>query len=97
MRMMLKASIPAKKGSKAYNNGKLQQTFQAAAEALKPEAMYFFPEDGKRTGLFIFDMEGSWQLPSIVEPMFQALGASVYVSPAMNGEDLERGILEASL
>jgi hypothetical protein len=97
MRMVLKASIPARKGSKAYKSGKLQQTFQAAAEALKPEAMYFFPEDGKRTCLIVFDMEGSWQLPSIVEPMFQALGASVHVSPAMNGEDLERGMAEANL
>jgi hypothetical protein len=97
MRMVLKASIPAEKGSEAYKSGALQQTFQAAAEALKPEAMYFFPEDGKRTCLIIFDMEGSWQLPSIVEPMFEALGVSVYVSPAMNGEDLERGMKEASL
>jgi hypothetical protein len=97
MRMLLKVSIPVEKGSEAYNSGALQQTFQSAAEALKPEAMYFFPEDGKRTGLFVFEMEGSWQLPSIVEPMFQALGASVLVTPAMNGDDLQRGIEEASV
>ncbi len=97
MRMVLKVSIPVERGSEAYNSGAMQQTFQSAAEALKPEATYFFPEDGKRTGLFIFDMEGSWQLPSIVEPMFQGLGASVFVTPAMNGEDLERGMEEANL
>ncbi len=97
MRMILKVSIPAEKGSEAYNSGALPQTFQSAAEALKPEASYFFPEDGKRTGLFIFDMEDSWQLPSIVEPMFQQLNAAVSLTPAMNGEDLERGMKEASL
>ncbi|MGO9408606.1 MAG: hypothetical protein ACLP41_15210 [Acidimicrobiales bacterium] len=38
--------------------------------------MYFFPEDGKRTCLLVFDM--SWQLPSIVEPLFESLDASVF-------------------
>ena len=97
MRMLLKVSIPVEKGSEAYNNGALAQTFQSAAEALKAEAAYFFPENGKRTGLMVFDMEGSWQLPSIVEPMFQALGASVHVTPVMTGDDLERGMKEASV
>jgi hypothetical protein len=97
MRMLLKVSIPVEKGSEAYNSGALAQTFQSAAEALKVEAAYFFPENGKRTGLMVFDMEGSWQLPSIVEPMFQALGASVHITPVMTPEDLERGMKEASL
>ena len=61
--MLLKASIPVEKGSEAYQSGAMQRTFQAAAEALKPEAMYFFPEDGKRTCFLVFEMEGSWQLP----------------------------------
>ena len=95
MRMLLKASIPVEKGSEAYKSGALQRTFQSAAEALKPEAMYFFPEDGKRTGLLVFDMEDSWQLPVIVEPIFQELGAAVHVTPVMNAEDLVRGIKEA--
>jgi hypothetical protein len=42
-------------------------------------------------------MKGSWQLPATVEPLFQALGASVYVTPVMNGEDLQRGFKEAGM
>jgi hypothetical protein len=95
--MLLKASIPVEKGSEAYKSGALQRTVQSAAQALKPEAMYFFPEDGKRTCLMVFDMEGSWQLPVIVEPLFEALDASVLVTPVMNGDDLERGMKEAAL
>jgi hypothetical protein len=97
MRMLLKASIPVEKGNEAIKSGALQRTFQSAAEALKPEAMYFFPEDGKRTGLLVFEMEGSWQLPATVEPLFQDLDASVHVTPVMNGEDLERGFKEAGV
>ncbi len=94
--MQVKPSFPAEKGSEAYQSGAMQRTFQAAAEALKPEAMYFFPENCNRIAFLGLDMEGSWQLPAIVEPMFQALGASVLVTPVMNGDDLERGMKEAS-
>jgi hypothetical protein len=95
--MLLKASIPVEKGNEAYKSGALQRTFQSAAEALRPEAMYFFPENGRRTCLMVFDMEGSWQLPAIVEPLFEELDASVLVMPVMNGEDLARGFKEAGI
>jgi hypothetical protein len=95
MRTLLKVSIPAEKGSEAFKSGALQRTMQSAMETLKPEASYFYPEDGKRTCLFVFDMEGTWQLPAIAEPIFEALGASVHMTPVMNGEDLERGLKEA--
>ena len=97
MRMLLKVSIPVEKGNEAYQSGALQRTFQSAAQALKPEAMYFFPENGTRTCLMVFDLEGSWQLPVIVEPLFEGLNASVLVTPVMNGEDLERGFKEAAV
>lgn len=96
MRMLLKASIPVQKGSEAYQSGALQRTVQTAAKALNPEAMYFFPEDGRRTCLMVFEMEGSWQLPAIVEPLFEELDASILVTPVMNGDDLERGMQEAA-
>ncbi len=95
MRMLLKISIPVEKGKEAFKSGALKQTIQSTMEALKPEAAYFYPEDGKRACLFVFDMEGAWQLPPIVEPMFKNLDASVHVTPVMNGEDLERGLKEA--
>ena len=97
MRMLLKVTIPVKKGNEAIKSGALPQTMQSAMEALKPEAAYFFAEEGKRTGLFVFDMEGSWQLPPTLEPLFQNLDASVHVTPVMNAEDLERGLKEAGV
>ena len=70
MRMLLKVSMPVEAGNAAAKSGVLQQTIQATIAALKPEAAYFYPEDGKRTALLIFDMTGSWQLPATVEPLF---------------------------
>ena len=97
MRMLLKIRIPVEKGNEAAKNGDLKQTLESTMKALKPEAAYFYPEDGKRTALFVFEMEGSWQLPATVEPLFQGLDAAVLVTPVMNGEDLERGLKEAGI
>ena len=92
MRMLLKISIPVAKGNEAIKNGTMQQSVEALMEALKPEAAYFFPDEhGNRSSLFVFDMEGSWQLPPLLEPVFQNLDAVVHLTPAMNGEDLQRG------
>jgi hypothetical protein len=97
MRMLLKISMPVAQGNEAAKSGVLQRTIQSTIEALKPEAAYFYPEDGKRTAIMVFDMNGSWQLPKTVEPLFMALGASVHVTPVMNGEDLQRGFKEAGM
>jgi hypothetical protein len=95
MRTLLKISIPAEKGNEAIKSGALGQTFQSTMELLNPEASYFFPdEDGNRAALFVFEMEGSWQLPPTVEPLFANLDASVFLTPVMNPEDLERGLKE---
>jgi hypothetical protein len=97
MRMLLKASMPVEKGNEAIKSGALHETVLSLMQLIKPEAAYFYPEDGRRTALYVFDMEGSWQLPPTVEPLFQKLDASVFVTPVMNAEDLERGLKEAGI
>lgn len=97
MRMLLKVTMPVGQANEAAKSGALQRTLQSTTEALKPEAAYFYPEDGKRNFIMVFDMKGSWQLPGTVEPLFQTLGAAVYVTPVMNGEDLQRGFKEAGM
>jgi len=97
MRMMLKLSMPVDHGNAAIKNGMLQRSIETAMKALKPEAAYFYPEDGKRTAIMVFDMQGSWQIPATLEPLFINLGASVHLTPVMNAEDLQRGLKEAGV
>jgi len=97
MRMLLKVSIPVAKGNEAYKSGMLQRTIQSTVEALKPEAAYFYSENGNRTALMVFDMEGSWQQVPNVEPLYQNLDASIQVTPVMNAEDLQRGFKAATV
>lgn len=95
MRMLLKVSMSVEKSNEAIKSGALQRTLESSMKALKPEASYFFPDEyGRRSAIFIFEMKESWQLPATVEPLFQELDATVHLTPAMNADDLQRGLRE---
>ena len=96
MRMMLKVRIPVEAGNAAFKDGSLGKSIQQVIDTLKPEAAYFFPDDGKRTALYVFDLEDASQMPVIVEPLFQDLHADVSLFPVMNFDDVKKGIEQAS-
>lgn len=96
MRMMLRWTVPVEKGNEAINDGSLPQTIQSLLEELKPEAAYFWPENGKRGGMFVFDMVDSSQMPQIIEPLFFGVDAAVEILPVMNADDLKQGLEAAA-
>ena len=77
-------------------SGAFQQAAMTFTEKFKPEATYFFPDEGMRSGIFIFDLQGSHQLPEISEPFFD-LGYKVIVTPCMTPDDLRIGFGAAGL
>ncbi|WP_406452540.1 hypothetical protein OG782_19095 [Streptomyces sp. NBC_00876] len=92
MRVMLRARLDTKTANAAVKDGTLLKIMQSLSEQLKPEAAYFGPSEGQRACTFVFDMSDSSQLPSIVEPLFQGLGAEIEIQPAMNTEDVQKGL-----
>ena len=90
MRMLLKASIPTEAGNAGIRVGSMMENMGSILEDAKPEAVYFFIENGKRTCLMIIDMNEQTQLPSAVEPWFLSMGADITIVPVMNGEDFEK-------
>jgi hypothetical protein len=96
MRTLLRATFPVEASNAAVKDGRLEKTLQATIERLKPEACYFFAQDGKRSGYFVFDMKDSSELPSIAEPLFMQLNASVECVPVMNLDDLRAGLEKAA-
>ncbi len=96
MRMMLKIVVPVEAGNKTIKDGTLPRTIQATVDRLKPEAAYFFAENGIRTALMFFNMQDVSQIPVIVEPLFMGLNAAVTLLPVMNAEDLQKGLTEAA-
>jgi len=96
MRMMLRITVPVEAGNKAIKDGTLQKTLQATTQRLKPEAAYFFAENGVRTGLLVFNLDDVSQIPVIAEPLFMGMNAALTMIPVMNADDLQKGLAEAA-
>jgi hypothetical protein len=92
MRVMAKISMPTVPGNRAINDGTIGKLMQGAADRWKPEAMYFTTFDGQRTAYMVFDMPDTSDIPVFAEPFFAGLEAGVEVAPAMNAEDLRKGL-----
>ena len=92
MRMLMKVKIDAEAGSAAIKDGSMPRLMQETLGTLRPEAAYFGPEDGVRTAFIVFDLQDPSQLPSLTEPMFSRLKATVEMFPVMNQEDLQKGL-----
>jgi len=90
MRMLLKVQIPNERGNQLVREGKLASTLQAILGEIKPEAVYFYAENGERTGLLVVDLPQAADIPRMAEPFFLALGAKVDLWPCMLPADLAR-------
>jgi len=86
--------MPVDAGNQSIRDGRLPKAMQHAAERWKPEAMYFTTFDGQRTAFMVFDMPESADIPAFAEPLFQELSAEVVIAPAMNTDDLQRGLAQ---
>ena len=92
MRTLMKFSFPVETGNRAIKDGTLERVVGETITRLRPEASYFYPENGRRTCLLVFDLKNVSDIPSIVEPFFEELNAAVDVIPVMNAEDLKKGL-----
>ena len=90
--MLLRVQLPIERSNAAVKDGSLPRTIESVLNTLKPEAAYFFAENGKRAALFVFDLPDPSQIPVVAEPFFQQLEASVELTPVMNAEDLRAGL-----
>ena len=50
-----------------------RRTITAFVDEYKPEASYFYAENGRRTGLFVFDLKDAAQIPSVTERFLNPL------------------------
>ena len=88
MRTMIRWTVPADKGNGSIAEGTMQKSIESMLRELKPEAAYFFANDGKRSGMMVFDMTDPSQIPQIA--------AAVEFLPVMNAEDLQKAFSKLS-
>lgn len=88
MRVMLTFRIQPENGDALIKEGRIGETMGSILDDLQPEAAYFTVVDGTRGGFLVVDMEDASQMPTITEPLFLQLGATVHIQPVMTPEDL---------
>ncbi len=88
MRFLVKAVTPTESGNALIKKGKLGEIIQGILGELKPEAVYFTAEGGKRTIYLVVDLPDASHLPRVAEPFFLAFNATVEFHPTMTPEDL---------
>jgi len=94
MRWMVKFWIPVSEGNELVKSGKIGESFHSLMEDYKPEAAYFFPENGVRSGFMILNANDSSDLVKVAESFWFGLRAEIAVTPVMNGDDLGKGLSE---
>ena len=88
MRFLIKVSMPVEAGNAAAKKG--FKAIPSILEELKPEAAYFYEENGKRTGVLIVDLQETSQIPAVAEPWFLGFNAAVEFHPVMSPDDLKK-------
>ena len=92
MRFLIRTRIPTEAGNKMLQDPNFMKNLEEYMNKVKPEAAYFMPIDGHRSAAFIVNMESNDEVPAVVEPLFQWMGANVDVIPVMNFDELKKGI-----
>lgn len=91
MRFIVRIIFPTEAGNKAVSDPNFLKDIQRFIENNRAEAAYFSPLNGERSALFVIDVPTVDRVPAITEPFFR-MGARVEFHPAMNFEDLKKGL-----
>ena len=94
MRMIVNFDLPTEPFNSYVRDGTAGERIQKILKDLKPEAMYFTEEHGKRGGIMVIDVASASDVPRIAEPFFIMYNAEVRFRICMLPEDLGRAGLE---
>ena len=92
----LKLSSTLKPLTKSSAAARQSEALDRIQEALQPEALYGFVEDGQRAFFAVFDLADPSEIPVISEPLFQRANVKITLTPCMTLEDVKKGIEEAA-
>lgn len=76
----------------AIEDGRFEKIIKQVSKTISPESTLFYAENGIRAALMVFDMKDSSLIPKIAEPFFVGLNAKVEFFPAMDVNELTKGL-----
>jgi len=96
MRMLLKAVLDTEAANEVFRSGEAAEALDRIHEALQPEALYSFVEDGQRAFFAVFDLADPSEIPVISEPLYQRANVKLTLTPCMTLEDVKKGLEEVA-
>ena len=94
MRMLLNVRMPHEPFNTLVRQGKAGAILGRILDDIKPEAVYFSEQDGKRGGTFLVEVKEPSRIPAIAEPFFLQFNADCRFHIVMSPEDLKKAGLE---
>jgi hypothetical protein len=94
MRILLNASIPHEAFNAAARDGSAGRKLRSILDEIKPEAVYFTEQHGKRSCILIAELADASKIPVLCEPWFLTFNADVELRVVMSPDDLARAGLE---
>ena len=95
MRTILDVTIPHEPFNSLVRKGAAAKKLNTILDAIKPEAVYFTEQEGKRGALVVVEMADASKIPLLCEPWFLTFNADVKCRIAMVPDDLKKGGLDA--
>ncbi len=92
MKMMLLVEMDTAAGNAVINEGRMKEVMDGILGKLKPEAAYFHARGGRRAMTLVVDCADEASLPSLAEPFWLELSASVESFPVMDAAQLAEGL-----
>ncbi|MFD0276962.1 hypothetical protein ACFVHB_24075 [Kitasatospora sp. NPDC127111] len=92
MRALLEISLDTPTANAVINERAVAEKFDRIMSALKPEAVYFFARNGRRSQIMVIDVPDEASLPSVCEPFWLEFNAEVDVHICMNADELREGL-----
>ena len=94
MRMLVNVQMPHEPFNTLVRKGTAGAILGRIIDEIKPEAVYFTEQDGRRGGIFIVDVKEPSRIPAIAEPFFLHFNADCRFRIVMSPEDLMKAGLE---
>jgi hypothetical protein len=95
MRMLMNVTIPHHLFNAAVKNGTAGKKIGKILDAIKPEAVYFTEQNGKRGAILIVNVPDDAAVPMLAEPWFLTFEADVEFRIVMSPEDLKHSGIDA--
>ena len=94
MRMLLNVSVPHEPFNTFVRDGTAGQKIGRIVDEIKPEAIYFTEQGGRRGAVVIVDLPEPSKIPALAEPWFLTFNADVEFRVVMSPADLQKAGLD---